>query len=91
MMAVILIYTPQSPLRRSPNASDAVVDDLVSRVDKGLEYSLVPEFQGGVNSNTGAGAVAKKADGGSGSVNNGASQHGSSNRVLKKITFNDKK
>lgn len=72
---------------RKINTKDSVVDDLVSKVDKGLEYSLVPEIQGGVNSNTAAGAVAKKADGGSASVANDRAQPGTGDRAIKKITF----
>jgi len=73
---------------RKINAKDSIVDSLVSSVDKGLEYSLVPEIQGGVNSNTGAGAVAKAADGGSPRVKNGIKQTGTSNRVISRIKFN---
>jgi len=78
----------QSVTYRKINAKDSAVNDLVKRVDEGLEYSAIPELQGGVNSNTAAGAVAKKADGGSSSVNNGSRQPGSS--VTNRIKFNRK-
>lgn len=45
----------------------------------------MPEIQGGVNSNTAAGVVAKKADGGSPSVDNGVRQPGSG--VVDRIKF----
>jgi len=70
---------------RQINASDSAVDALVSKVDKGLEYSFVPEIQGGVNSNTAAGAVAKKADRGTPFVRNNRLQPGS--KVTNRIKF----
>jgi len=78
----------KSATYRKINAKDSVVDILTDRVDKGLEYSMVPSIQGGVNSNTGAGAVAKMADGGSSSVKNGISQPGS--EATGRIKFNGK-
>ena len=62
---------------RQINALDAAVDVIADRVDTGLEYSAVPKLQGGVNSNTGAGAVAQKSDGGPPRVENGIPQPGS--------------
>ena len=42
-----------------------------------VETYFVPEWQGGVNSNSAAGAVANASDGGYPFVNNGISQPGS--------------
>ena len=74
---------------RKIKADDAVVDFLVKKLPKGLEYNAVPEIQGGVNSNTAAGAVAKRADGGRSNVPNGVRQPGSS--VTDRIKFSEKK
>ena len=74
---------------REIDASDKKVDGLAKGVVVGKEYSAIPALQGGVNSNSAAGAVAQKADGGEASVNNGRSQPGSeeSNRVIIMDTF----
>ncbi|MCF7516159.1 RHS repeat-associated core domain-containing protein, partial [Pseudoalteromonas sp. L7] len=63
---------------RKIDASDAKVAGIADSVKGGQEYSAVPELQGGVNSNSAAGAIAHKADGGSPSVNNGVRQPGAS-------------
>lgn len=70
---------------RQIEAPDAVVEDLATRLEGGLEYSAMPEIQGGVNSNTAAGAIAQRADGGTPHVENGIRQPGSS--VTDRVNF----
>ena len=72
---------------RKIDADDETVDQIAGRVETGLQYNLVPEIQGGVNSNTAAGAIAKKADGGLTRVQNWKLQPG--NRVTDRIKFLD--
>ena len=74
---------------RSIDASDARVSGLAKGVVNGKEYSAVPGIQGGVNSNSAAGAVAQAADGGSSAVDNGRAQPGSgqANKVPIMHTF----
>ena len=63
---------------RPIDATDEKVESLADGVVGGQEYSLKPEWQGGINSNSAAGAVAHRADGGSSHVENGISQPGAS-------------
>ncbi|ACA88623.1 RHS repeat domain-containing protein [Shewanella woodyi] len=70
---------------RNINASDAAVRKLADSLIGGLEYSALPELQGGVNSNTAAGAIAEKADDGYPFVNNAVSQPGST--VTNRVNF----
>ena len=72
---------------RKIDADDETVDDIAGRVETGLRYNLVPEIQGGVNSNTAAGAVAKQADGGLTRVKNWKLQPGS--KLTDRIKFLD--
>ena len=74
---------------RKIDAPDATVGKIADSVKGGQEYSLVPEKEGGVNSNSGAGAVANKADGGFSFVNNGTMQPGST--VSERVEFKDDK
>jgi uncharacterized protein RhaS with RHS repeats len=73
---------------RKIDATDAEVAKITDSVQGGQEYSAVPEVQGGVNSNSAAGAIAKKADGGYSFVNNGISQPGST--VPERVGFKEK-
>jgi RHS repeat-associated protein len=68
---------------RQIDAPDNEVASLADSVKGGQEYSAVPIIQGGVNSNSAAGAIAHRADGGSAKVDNGANQPGANqhNRV----------
>lgn len=54
------------------------MESLADGVVGGQEYSLKPEWQGEINSNIAADAVAHRADGGSPHVENGISQPGAS-------------
>ena len=64
---------------RQIDAPDEEVDRLAKKVKKGTIYRKVPQwFPNGTNSNTGAGWVAKEANGGLPKVNNGRWQPGSS-------------
>lgn len=72
---------------RKIDAEDAVVDEIAQSVVEGQEYSLVPLHSGGVNSNSAAGAVAKKADGGSTEVANGRRQPGAEAVTARRIKF----
>ena len=59
------------------DASDADVIKIANSVRENSDYNYVPSIQGGANSNSGAGAVANRSDGGFPFVNNGKSQPGS--------------
>lgn len=74
---------------RKIDAPDSDVEDLAKRVKGGLEYNAIPELQGGVNSNTAAGAIAERADRGTPHVENGIPQPGTS--VTDRILFVEKK
>ncbi|CAB0151896.1 tRNA3(Ser)-specific nuclease WapA [Pseudidiomarina piscicola] len=73
---------------RQINASDSSVEYLATSLVEDNEYNYIPEWQGGANSNTGAGAVAQNADGGAPFVNNGIPQPGS--KVTNRVTFKNK-
>ncbi|MEL4287464.1 RHS repeat-associated core domain-containing protein [Shewanella xiamenensis] len=72
---------------RKIEATDAAVEKIADSLQGGQEYSAIPELQGGVNSNTAAGAIAQKADGGYPFVNNGVSQPGST--VTERVKFKE--
>ena len=60
-------------------AKDSLVFKFSKSVNENLPYRLLPRLSGkGVNSNSGAGAVANMSDGGSTSVDNNATQPGHS-------------
>lgn len=71
---------------RQIDAPDDFVKANADAVPTGLEYSAVPEAQGGVNSNSAAGAVATKSDIGSTRVDNGKKQPGSGDRAVSRVT-----
>tara|TARA_R110002020_G_scaffold475159_1_gene708916 strand:- start:677 stop:1240 length:564 start_codon:yes stop_codon:yes gene_type:complete len=73
---------------REIDAADSTVEKLANSLVENNEYNYIPELQGGVNSNTGAGAVAQGSDGGAPDVNNGILQPGSS--VTNRVSFRDK-
>ncbi|WP_339674176.1 RHS repeat-associated core domain-containing protein [Dasania marina] len=62
---------------RKISAADEKVAKITDSLQGGQKYSLLPEMLGGVNSNTAAGAIANKADGGFPYVDNSKSQPGS--------------
>ena len=72
---------------RKINSEDDNVRKIAESVKGGMEYSAVPEVAGGVNSNSAAGAVAKKADGGSPRVDNGIRQPGAN--AADKVKFSE--
>ncbi len=67
------------------------VDSIAASLKPGDEYSIAPKLQGGVNSNSAAGAIAQKADGGSPSVNNGVEQPGAGQPAVDRVDFLEKK
>nr|WP_281290949.1 RHS repeat-associated core domain-containing protein [Pseudoalteromonas rhizosphaerae] len=73
---------------RQIDASDSAVEALADSLVENNEYNYVPEWQGGANSNSGAGAVAQGSDGGIPFVNNGKPQPGST--VTNRVSFKDK-
>ena len=73
---------------RKIDAPDAKVSQIADSVKGGQEYSALPGAQGGVNSNSAAGAIAHKADGGSPKVDNGISQPGAAQH--KDVEFKEK-
>ena len=73
---------------RKIDASDEKVGQIADSIKGGQEYSAVPEIQGGVNSNSAAGAIANKSDGGSPKVDNGVAQPGAS--VHDRVEFKEK-
>lgn len=73
---------------RKIDAPDAKVSQIADSVKGGQEYSALPGVQGGVNSNSAAGAIAHKADGGSPKVDNGTSQPGAAQH--KDVEFKEK-
>ena len=73
---------------RKIDASDERVSQIADSVKGGQEYSALPRAQGGVNSNSAAGAIAHKADGGSPTVDNGTRQPGAAQH--KDVEFKEK-
>ncbi len=73
------------PIDASDDVVKANADDLVG----GAEYSAVPSIQGGVNSNSAAGAIAQRSDGGSTSVENGRRQPGSEQSAVNRVEFRE--
>jgi hypothetical protein len=68
------------------NASDITVELNARSVVSGVSaYNLIPGLQGGTNSNSAAGAVATRSDGGMPRVNNTALQPG--NRQHSRVQF----
>ncbi|SEL93309.1 RHS repeat-associated core domain-containing protein [Colwellia chukchiensis] len=61
---------------RQIDATDEAVAAIADSVQGGQEYSAIPAIQGGVNSNSAAGAIANRADGGAPRVDNGQNQPG---------------
>ncbi len=62
---------------RKINSTDERVRQLARALIEGQEYSMIPAVQGGVNSNSAAGAIASKADGGPSDVKNNTPEPGS--------------
>lgn len=74
---------------RKIDAADEVVESKADALVGGDEYSAYPSVQGGVNSNSAAGAVANRSDGGSPSVDNGRSQPGSEQKTVERVKFKE--
>ena len=73
---------------REIDATDEVVGSLASSMVAGEEYTAAPIFKG-VNSNSAAGAIAQKADGGPSRVDNQRRQPGSGKSAVKRVKFKD--
>ena len=75
---------------RRIEADDDVVKANADKLVAGQEYSAIPALQGGVNSNTAAGAIAKRSDGGAAAVDNDRRQPGSEDSAIQRIKFREK-